>query len=332
LASTISNAATRRPVNGWRQTLAATLALLIVALAGWEVLWRVYGVEPSIRDDANAWCIARGAVQPDGVVLVGTSRLASDVDPRRMAAALGRPVHQLALTGTSPIPVLEHLADTPEFAGTVVVDWAAHIVLDAKRRAERERRAHEYLGKWNTYRSSPGQWLEARIRRELQSRLASLNDAVGIRSLLRSVRTVSLPVLPFIHLDRDRFRRLDFSRTDIEERRAYLLQRAEGGAVGDEADVVATFARLEDAATAIRARGGEVVFVRLPVHGDLRASEQDRYPRVLYWDRFVAATAATTIHFSDHPDLAQHEPPDGSHLDLSQTAGFTTDLAALLQR
>jgi hypothetical protein len=80
----------------------------------------------------------------------------------------------------------------------------------------------------------------------------------------------------------------------------------------------------------IRARGGEVVLIRMPTSGDLWTLHELQYPRAEYWDRLVAVTGLPAIHFADYPGLSGFECPDFSHLDARDSPRFTQALAAIL--
>jgi hypothetical protein len=53
---------------------------------------------------------------------------------------------------------------------------------------------------------------------------------------------------------------------------------------------------------AIRARGGDVVFVRTPSNGDYRPSEAKNQPRDKFWDRLLTQTNTVGVHFEYLPE------------------------------
>ena len=63
-------------------------------------------------------------------------------------------------------------------------------------------------------------------------------------------------------------------------------------------------AETKRAVDAIRAHGGEVVFVRAPSAGLYYESEQAGIPRAKTWDRLLRETGSFGIHFEDYPDDA----------------------------
>jgi hypothetical protein len=81
-----------------------------------------------------------------------------------------------------------------------------------------------------------------------------------------------------------------------------------------------------DDVRAIRARGGEVVFVRAPSAGPFRDAERQGFPRERTWDPLLARTDAAGVHFEDHPDLQDVELPEWSHIRAGDTDRFTRAL------
>ncbi len=92
--------------------LGATLALAL--LAGWELVWRSRGFVPSLTNNEPLWCQERRAVGKDTVVILGSSRVETGLDPPVLSEALGgRRVVQLGLDGGNFIPGLLDLYAIP---------------------------------------------------------------------------------------------------------------------------------------------------------------------------------------------------------------------------
>jgi hypothetical protein len=87
--------------------------------------------------------------------------------------------------------------------------------------------------------------------------------------------------------------------------------------------------RFHDVAAAvqkIRARGGKIVFVRLPNSGGLKVLEDRETPRAAVWDRVIKDTAAPGIYYEDFPDLAGFNCPEWSHLSADDSVEFSKRL------
>lgn len=73
----------------------------------------------------------------------------------------------------------------------------------------------------------------------------------------------------------------------------------------------------------IRARGGEVVFVRPPSAGAYIERERKIVPREKTWDRLLRETGAFGIHFDDYPEMQGMELPEMSHLSRESATRLT---------
>jgi hypothetical protein len=81
----------------------------------------------------------------------------------------------------------------------------------------------------------------------------------------------------------------------------------------------------------LRARGGKVVFVRLPVSGGLKALEDRTTPRNQTWDPLLQGTGAPGIYFEDFPELAGFNCPEWSHLSAGDSVEFSKRLVPHLR-
>jgi hypothetical protein len=93
-------------------------------------------------------------------------------------------------------------------------------------------------------------------------------------------------------------------------------------------------ARFRDTAAAaekLRARGGKIVFVRLPHSGELKILEDKLNPRARDWDRLIKDTKAPGIYYEDFPELATFTCPEWSHLSAGDSVEFTKRLVPHLR-
>ncbi len=96
--------------------------------------------------------------------------------------------------------------------------------------------------------------------------------------------------------------------------------------------IEARFGQTAKLITAIRARGGRVVFVRMPVQGPLVEREEMLAPLAATWDRLVKENGVPAINFTDHAELNAFTLPEWSHLSAPDSIEFTKRLAPHLQR
>jgi hypothetical protein len=94
--------------------------------------------------------------------------------------------------------------------------------------------------------------------------------------------------------------------------------------------VTATLRELSRDVALIRARGGDVAFVRLPSSGRVLESERRDFPRERYWDRLAKEVDAVAIHYDDYPALRAYDPPEWSHLSREDAERFTRALVPIL--
>ena len=82
----------------------------------------------------------------------------------------------------------------------------------------------------------------------------------------------------------------------------------------------------------IRARGGRVLFIRTPSDGPIGTIEKQMFPRLLYWDRLLAYTKTSGIHFEDYPTLTRFVCPEWSHLTPNDAIRFTQNLIPVVEQ
>jgi hypothetical protein len=78
-----------------------------------------------------------------------------------------------------------------------------------------------------------------------------------------------------------------------------------------------------EAVRRIRARGGDVIFIRPPSAPELRSIEEGRLPRKMGWDALVAGTRTRAIHADDLPQAQKLNIPEWSHLSRKCATVFT---------
>jgi hypothetical protein len=88
-------------------------------------------------------------------------------------------------------------------------------------------------------------------------------------------------------------------------------------------ELTALLTEIESYVKLIQARGGRVVFVRMPSEGEILEFEKKYYPRSTCWDVLAARTSAHCIHFYDSPAMGKLKCPDESHLDAKDRKEFT---------
>lgn len=341
MPSSTSNSNARLPRWPWRTTWLPALFLAAALLLAREGHWRSQDFFTTVRNDRDLWCQVRDAASsssPMTIALIGESRMQRGVSPSVLARECpGYQVLQLAVGGSSPVPVLKDLAADESFQGIVVCTMTAQFVLPDTGANRQGRYVDYYYTEWNLSKQ-----IDRRIRTALQRTFViaqlDLSWRVVLRKLLdgESIRPAALREYP------DRFATFDFQRpgldpSALESARQFALEwfpRAVRKAYESASypQWLAHVDDMEDAVRRIQGRGGRVVFVRPVSDGPVWDIEEQYFPRAKYWNELARRTSAETIHFRDVDSMKGFTCPEWAHLDHEDAIRFTKALAAELRR
>jgi len=331
--------------------LSASLLTLVAAVA-WEVRCRAWGYSPTLNDTPDLWALRRNAVQPDSIVIIGDSRAWFDLDLDEIEQGLGRRPVQLAIPGSCAYPVLADLADDKSFHGTVICSVVpimyfapAGPPLSNAMNAINRRLKQTVAQKAS---NELGMLLEEHIAFLKQGDL-TLGKLLGRLPIPNRPGALVGPPLPpyFMSVDRERRARM----FDLCAVPGPLQDRVKYGWLpllsppppptyvpldefmsGVKKAVEARFSDSAAAVKRIRERGGKVVFVRLPMSGELRKLEDKATPRAGPWTRLLKETGAPGIYFEDYPELSGYDCPEWSHLSAPDSIRFTHSLVPHLRK
>jgi hypothetical protein len=314
-------------------------------IGAWEWHFRALGVKPGYRDDEALWAIQRRRIdqhEGDATVLTGASRTFFDVQLPVWERLAGRRPIQLALDGTSPVSVVEDLAEDPHFTGRLLIGIAPDIFFTG---FEFESGRMQY-----TRKESPsqrvGKWLSMHT---IEPAFAFYDSDFALFTMLRRQAWPDRPGRP---------RRLHVRRLQVVEadRNSYMWDRVETDAAYRDlvrrtwaqdfdpkptdpkeiADAARTsdeqIERMRRAVAKLRARGVFVLFVREMSTGPYLEYENRDFPRAETWDVLLARTGAPGIYFADYLQLSNFDIPDWSHMSKSSAERYTAELVHLLQR
>ena len=319
------------PVVRWRRTLVVTVVLTIAAMGAWELKMRDLGLRAGDLSDGKAhWAVERRKVDAGpraAVVVIGDSRILFDTDLATWQRLSGHRPIQLALPGTNARPFLHDLASDEHFAGLAVLGITEISYFRDK---------PGLLGNVLDYVpiESPSQRAGHRIYVFLSRYLAFLDKEYTLFTLLERhqyperVNPRDSPYLGVWKISEaydDRQTML----WDRIERDAYLREHARlawndfAGKPIDATMIDKVIASTKADIDRIRARGGEVVWIRPPSAGPLRDNERVRAPRAEVWDRLLRDTGSFGVHFEDYPAMQNLDVPEWSHLSRSSALRFT---------
>ena len=339
------------PQHSWGRILLLVFALGCALVSGWEIFWRHHDFIPGDYEDTPAvWALQRQRATGTATVLIGSSRMWEDVDLGEWHQTAGvRPV-QLAIAGRNPQPVLDELAADPAFHGLVVCEVTPYLFY-----VEPEVHTTAFIHKGRAQTLS--QRAANRLGMMLESRLAFIDNETRLSTLWKRLplplRTGTFPVREVpkgheMHADRDTrmWRRIE---TDADYRALFqrlwlfyaggpqptLAQKPASSATAHP-DIVTIVsqasARVANNVAKIRARGGNVVFVRFPSSGPVYWSETRSFPRELSWEPLLRRTGVTGVNFADYPQLQGYNLPEWSHMSAADSPRFTRALATLVMQ
>jgi hypothetical protein len=321
------------------------LVLSLMAIISWEIHLRLGGNKITYDDNIALWANKRGMVyEPNNqaTVFIGSSRIKFDLDIPTWESLTGEKVVQLANQGSNPRPVLEDLASDIKFRGKLIIDVTEEIFF-----ADFVPNDATTFKKIAYYQHiTPTQRASFQIDHALESQFVFLDqDEFSLNAMLDEW---NLPHRPgtFPELDFP----ADFGQCTFE-RQSYMTPRFVAdtnmqnkvkaiwnflGSLSTEPPV--SGAKLEGILNSvktsvdkIKARGGDVIFVRTPSSGPMLQSESRAYPKAAYWDRLLAVTGCRGIFYADYPAIAHFICPEWSHLKPSDGLIYTRNLAKILQ-
>jgi len=321
------------PPQPWPRIFAAAMLLLAAALGLWEWRMRAIGLEAGDLDDGpSAWAEQRRRIDQENVpvVLLGDSRMLFDSDLERFAALTGTKPVQLAIAGSNPRPFLTELAEHSRFDGVAIVGIAHSSIFGAG--------AGLGKGALQRYRfESPAVRASYLLHRELSRVFAFLDDrhrlSVAVHQLDEDWRPgvrISTPErLWKLGVMSDGRHTWLWPRieTDVQFRDHQRAAWSFGGARKPPPITDAAIERVEQevrfAVEKIRARGGEVVFLRPPSHPEYRVFEEELLPRARAWDGLIASANVAGFHYDDDAVMRALVPPEYSHLSRACATVYT---------
>ena len=328
------------PFARWAAIGWLTLALVVAAMAAWEWKMRSLGLLAGDLDDSKShWAVERRKIATgahDDVVLVGTSRILFDTDLAVWEELTGRRPIQLALPGTNPRPLLDDIANS-EFKGLVVVDTTPDLFFTDWLGIPEFAGVTEY---WKE--ESPSDRFSHHVDLFLSRRLAFLDSAYTLTKLVERVdipnrEGMRTPVMDVWKVWESYDHRQTFlwHRIEADHRlreHARLVWGPFNGEPLDEGAITRGIDQATKAVEKIRARGGEVAFIRPPSGGLYLEHERHMAPRAKTWDPLLAKTQSFGIHFEDYPEMQGLETPEWSHLSRNSAEHFTRAYVEVLMK
>lgn len=345
------------PEISWVPIICTALFIFAAFAAFMEVRLAQLGYHSTVLDSAERWAKERARASRLGeraLILIGGSRIQLGIDLDTLRKQTGLEPVQLAVDGSSFVPILKGLADDPTVRGTVLVDYYPESVEGAlsgeygaaavfERTFEKRAGARtffslahieNFLGEMlhENFRSfsdgaTPLMSLQWRImaNKKASQYLVTLPD----RSRLADYSLVKMPEFYYKRVARNlgQEHSINLAAADIEQvlKKQVNLQQPK-----DNTAYIQGARYLQQMVTSIKARGGKVFFVAMPTSGMIREIDEKRHPRANFLAVFEKETGVSIFNSADDPLLQSFACPDGSHLDFRDRTRFTATLARSL--
>lgn len=314
------------PAISWLRMLVVVAATTLLLMVVWEAEMRHLGLRAGdLGDEYGYWAAERRKVDAgprDSVVLIGDSRMLFDTDLgtwQRLTG--GRPI-QLGLMGANAQPMLHDLAADTHFAGLLVIGTAEFSYFGHQGRAASVLR---YIKN-----ESPSQRSGTQLYKELSRYFAFLDSNYTLFNLLERPY-MSVWKVGESYDDRQSYLWEQITRDDyLREHAKAVWVKMFAGPVLTKGQIEQVVANTKPDVDRIRARGGEVVWIRPPSSGPLLDLERSRFPRQEVWDRLMRETASFGVHFEDYPAM-QYPCADWSHLPKPSAIAFTDAYVRVLR-
>jgi len=337
----------------WRGLTVIVVLIVIAAASGWELYCRSIGYGPTLNDNEDLWTSTRRRVKPESVVIIGDSRGWFDLDLDELEKGLGKRPVQLAMGGSCAYPVLADLANDENFHGTIICSVVPWLFFAPPGTPPMERGEKAVR---RSYTQTPAQCASQYLAIPLEEHVAFLKqEELTLDELLKRL---PIPNRPYAQVPP---RLPPYFGTVDRERRARMIEEcARPGKLQSTIQQIwlplftpppppsyipkdvftakmkkAIEQRFHDVVAAVqklRARGGKIVFVRLPHSGELKTLEDRSTPRAQTWDPLLKGTAAPGIYYEDFPELSGFNCPEWSHLSAGDSVEFSKRLVPHLRK
>ncbi len=322
-----------------------TFILVISFVLSWEFFVRNKGFDTSYDDEPPLWADKRKMVyEPadQATVFIGSSRIKFDLDIDTWENITGDHAIQLASVGSSPLPVLDNLANDKKFKGKLVIDVTEGLFFSTSPNnlSTREENIKYYKDE------TPAQKASFQLNKGLESKLVFLDkDRLSLNALLAKLRihnrpgVFEFPIFP-PDFGRSKPSRQDYMTgrflTDTNQQNQVrgiwdFFRKMDRNPAPKPGQIDSILASVKNCIDKIKSRGGQVIFVRTPSSGPYLMGETKRFPREQFWNRLLAVTNCAGIHFSDYPAIAHFVCPEFSHLSQPDAVLFTKNFIQILQ-
>ena len=353
-----SNSNDRLPVGHWLMPWLFIIFGILSFIIYFELNLRATGWVPSVVDSRQLWSLHRKNVSKVGekaLILVGASRSQLGVNLTTIRNNSSFEPVQLAIDGSSFMPVLKDLADDQNVKGTIVISISMHNI--------KPETVGDASIQWvNYYRKyykdkkfiEPYRVIDNKIKSYIENNMVLRLEGAKPATVILTRAFDDTTLGNYLATYNDRSREADYSKVIMPDFYIKRLKRHFGEKLINVNNDTSSEQVLLNYSNAIKAlkpventefmngidvllgyiheietRGGRVFLVRFPTDKLIWEIDQKKYPRNLFWNE-LAKKHQKSIHFSDHPELSNFNLPDGSHLDFRDKKPFTQALMKII--
>ncbi len=322
-----------------------TLVLVITAVISFELYVRNKGFDTSYDDDASLWADKRSMAyesKNNSTVFIGSSRIKFDLDINAWEKNTDDHAIMLACVGSSPLPVLNNLSKDVNFNGKLIIDVTEVLFFSCSPMNVKTPNENIKYYKDRT----PAQKAGFYINHFLESKLVFLDkDRLSLNAKLDDLHipnradVFQFPIFPpdfgRVMFNRQEYMTAKFLADTLQQNQVkgiwdfFRKINKEPPVTGERLDSL--FNSVKIAVNKIKARGGDVLFIRTPSSGPFLIGENMGYPRTKYWDKLLEITNCQGIHFADYPVINHFICPEFSHLSQPDALIFTNEFIRILK-
>lgn len=328
------------------QSAILTAVIVLTVVTAWELTLRHQGYVTDYDNSPALWANERAKVYQGAdksVVFIGASRIKYGLDIPTFENTTGLSVVQLAIEGSTCRTILDDLANDVNFKGRLIVDVTELIIFSNspfffKKPTENLKYYHKH---------TPAEQASFYVNNFLESQFVFLDkDNLSLNAQLNALEIPSrkgvfmMPTFP-ADFDRGTFARQSYmansfvndttKQQQVQAIWEFLGKGLGQGAPMPDAELNAIFESIKTATDKIKARGGDVIFVRTPCSG-LSLGELKGFPREKYWERLLNYTHCQGIHFTDYTATNHFICPEFSHLKPTDAVIYTQSLIQTLDK
>ena len=321
------------------------LVIIVTVVTIYENYLRNQNVRISYDDGPAMWADQRAkadCLQDERVVFIGSSRIKFALDIPTWEKQTGLKAVQLAMVGSSPVPVLKDLGNDLNFKGKLIIDVTEFLFFsNMPQHSDTPNKNINYF-----HDQTPAQKAGFELNQMLESQLVILDkDNISLNAALDGLQIPSrkgvfmMPIFP-LQFDRSTSDRQSYmtdaflaSPKEIHQVQGiwhFFGEMAKAAPPISEMEIVEILKTVKLATDKIKARGGKVLFLRTPSSGPLAQGEKMGFPKEKFWARLLNETHCYGIHYEDYLGLNGFVCPEFSHLKLQDATVFTKNLTAIL--